>query len=140
MNERSRRRGSAGRVVLGLFLLALGVLLLADNLGYEVPGSVWSYWPLLLVALGAVKLIWPGDRDERGGGYWLLVVGIYGWIATRGLFGLSWGTAWPLMLIAVGLQMAMAERRGGRVRDQLARIAGRDRRDREEGRDEPHGA
>jgi hypothetical protein len=102
--------------VLGLFLLLLGGLLMAENLGWDVPGSVWSYWPLLLIALGLTKMLWPGRAEERDSGFWLLAGGIDGWIATRELFGLGWGTAWPIMLIAAGVHMALEGGFGGRRR------------------------
>jgi hypothetical protein len=106
MGEGARRKGPAGRLVLGLLLFAAGALLLADNAGFDIPGAVWSYWPFFVIALGLSKLAWPGDREERASGYWLVVVGVYGWISTRHLLGLGWGTAWPIVLVAAGLQIA----------------------------------
>jgi len=91
--------------VIGVFLVGLGGLLFADNLGYEIPGGLWNYWPFLLIGLGAVKMLWPGDGDEREGGYWILVSGLYCWISSWELYGLHWGTAWPIFLLAVGLGM-----------------------------------
>jgi len=97
---------SAGRTVVGLFLLTLGALLLAGNLGFEVPRRIWSSWPFLLMALGLVKLFWPGRPEERRGGFWLLVVGLYGWINVWHLFGLDGGSSWPIFLIAAGVTVA----------------------------------
>jgi hypothetical protein len=105
--DRGTKRGAAGRLVLGGMLVLAGGALLAENAGFDVPGTVWSWWPGFLIALGLVKLLWPGGRDERGSGYWLLVVGIYGWVSTREVLGLDWGTAWPIAVLAVGLQIAL---------------------------------
>jgi hypothetical protein len=109
------RRGSAGRLVIGAFLLALGGLLLAGNLGFDVPHQAWSYWPFLLLGLGAVKLLWPGDADERASGYWIFVAGLYCWVSSWRLFDLDWGNAWPIFLVAGGLEMVagtLGRRRG----------------------------
>lgn len=106
-----RRRFAGGSLVVGLFLIALGALFLADNVGFEIPGSVWKYWPFLLIAMGVARWGFGGDDDERRGGYWLIATGLYGWVSVFGLFGLGWGTAWPLMLVAVGLSMVFF--RGG---------------------------
>jgi hypothetical protein len=119
--ESDERRGSAGRMVIGAFLLGLGGMLLADNLGYDVPGEVWSYWPFLLLGLGAVKMLWPGDRDERSGGFWILVAGLYCWIGSWQLFGLDWHNAWPIFLVAGGMTMVFEGL--GRGRSRRERVA-----------------
>lgn len=117
--ERAPAR-SPGRTVVGLFLLLVGVLLLAGSLGFEVPRRLWSYWPFLLLALGAVKLLWPGAPDERRGGFWLVVVGLYGWINVWHLFGLDWGSSWPIFVIASGLTIVF-DGLGGRRRREVER-------------------
>ena len=114
MNEEIRKRGvGAGRMVLGLYLLLMGGLVLAVNLGYEIPGELWSYWPFLLLGLGTVMLIWPGKRDEGRNGFWLLVTGTYGLLGVFRPFGLSWGSAWPIFLIAYGVLLVYDSWRGG---------------------------
>lgn len=100
---KERGWGSPGRLVIGAYLLVIGALLLASNLGYDVPGELWSYWPFLLVGLGLVKLLWPESSEERAGGFWLLASGIYAWISIWNLFGLHWGSAWPIFLVAGGV-------------------------------------
>jgi hypothetical protein len=118
----TRRRGlGASRLVLGLYLVLMGALVLAVNLGYEIPGRLWSYWPFLLVGLGAVKLAWAGERDERRSGYWLLIVGLYGLICVFGLFGLGWGEAWPIFLLAYGALLVHDSWRGGGARGEGVR-------------------
>jgi hypothetical protein len=106
---RERGWGSAGRLVIGIYLLGLGVLLLMDNLGYDIPGELWSYWPFLLVGLGLVKLIWPDSSEERAGGFWLLTSGLYALISTWHLFGLRWGSAWPIFLVAGGVSIVFRD-------------------------------
>jgi hypothetical protein len=52
-------RRSAGTIFWGLTLVGIGALLLARNLGYNVPiwGYVARYWPALLIAWGLLKLV-----------------------------------------------------------------------------------
>ncbi len=111
-----RRRGS--RLILGGFLMLLGALLIAENLGFDVPRSVWSYWPFLLMALGVAKLLLD-EGEGRGGGFWLILAGLYGWISIFGIAGLTWGTAWPVFLLGLGFWIVI-----GRVvcRTRLVRI------------------
>ena len=40
------RNAGRSRLVLGLFLLALGGVMLAVNLGYEIPLGWWRYFPV----------------------------------------------------------------------------------------------
>ncbi len=102
-----RARQRVGGLTGGVILLVLGVLFLASNLGYIVPIRVARWWPFLLIALGLARLLsTTGDGERRRGGHWLLVVGIYGWVSEWRLFGLDWGTAWPIFLIASGLMIA----------------------------------
>jgi hypothetical protein len=95
------------RLIWGLFLIAIGALLLAVNLGVEVPHGVWNYWPFLVIAMGAAKMLFGGDRGGGGGGFWLVLGGLYGWISIWNVWGLTWGTAWPIFVIAGGLSVLL---------------------------------
>lgn len=94
------------RLVFGVFLMLVGGLLIADNLGFDVPATVWSYWPFLLIALGAVKLL-LGPGDGREGGFWMVLAGVYGWVSVFRIGGLSFGSAWPIFLLGAGLWIAI---------------------------------
>lgn len=99
----SDRNAGRSRLVLGLFLLALGALMLAVNLGFDLPRGWWRYFPLPLMALGLWGLLFPSRHLDRTGGIWLLATGVYCLISLFGLFGLGWGSAWPVFVIAAGL-------------------------------------
>src|SRR5678815_3344728 len=64
------RNAHRSRLVLGLFLLALGGLMLAVNLGYTMPIGWWRYFPVPLVALGLWGLVMPSRHLDRSGGVW----------------------------------------------------------------------
>jgi LiaF transmembrane domain len=98
--ERHTGRSS---LVLGIILLGLGAVMLAINLGYGLPLGWWQYFPIPLIALGLLGLIAPTRHLDRPGGIWLLATGIYCVIGVFGLFGLGWGGAWPIFVIAAGL-------------------------------------
>lgn len=105
-NPRERRRANS-HLFLGVVLFAVGMLLLADNLGYDLPFRLWQAWPLILVALGTIKMLWPRETDDRRDGLWTLVAGLYCWISVWRLFGLHWGTAWPIFLVAQGVMIVV---------------------------------
>lgn len=111
------RNGNLNRLIWGFFLIALGAMLLAVNLGMVVPRSVLNYWPFLLIATGGAKLLFANDGKDSGGGFWLVLAGLYGWISIWNLWGLNWATAWPIFVIAGGISVLMKpafSRRGRR--------------------------
>ena len=79
-NEKSERNKAVGRVVLGLYLILIGGLIFAANLGFEVQPAVWNYWPFLLIAGGGAKMLF-GDREALSDGFWLLLAGLYCWVS-----------------------------------------------------------
>jgi hypothetical protein len=104
MNDESApRRARRSRLVVGIFLLLLGALLLAVNLGYSLPWGWWQYLPWLLIGVGGWGLLVPSRHLDRSGGVWLLATGMYFLIGMHDLWGLGWGGGWPVFVIAAGL-------------------------------------
>lgn len=88
-------------VILGVAMILGGVALLASRADWLDLGSLWHWWPLILIGLGVSKLLF--DRaEERGGGIWLLAAGVYCGIGVWEPYGLSWATGWPVMIVAAG--------------------------------------
>lgn len=99
------RRTHGGRLVAGVILIGLGVFFLLFNLDLVEIDPPWQWWPLLLVAIGAGRLLTADDHDERRGGTWLILLGGWLLINSLGLFGLSWHDSWPLLIMAAGGMM-----------------------------------
>lgn len=112
-----RRQGSP--LVAGIILILLGGLLLALNLGLSVPLSLWEYWPFLLIVPGVVGVLLPSQHLSRSGGIWLLASGLYCEVGVTGLFGLGWFSAWPVFIIAYGLDVIFGSRRRGSEQEQV---------------------
>jgi hypothetical protein len=102
---KERQRTHGGRLVAGVILIALGVFFLLFNLGLVEMDLPWEWWPLILVAIGAGKLIGAADHDERRGGLWMILLGAWLLINFLGLFGLGWHNSWPLLIVAAGGMM-----------------------------------
>ena len=87
------------RIIWGLFLVALGALLLVQRFGpWEIPG-LGQLWPVVVIAFALVRLFEgrPGGALALGGlGVWFLAVEFH-W------YGLDWENSWPLALVAIGL-------------------------------------
>jgi hypothetical protein len=100
-----RRYGWIGPGLGGFVLVLLGLIFLAQNLGYQLPESWWTVF-LLIPACGAFFAAWSTYQSEgrlNGEATAALLGGItLTAIALAFIFGFNWGLFWPLVLIAVG--------------------------------------
>ena len=69
-----------------------------------------SWWPFVLIVMGAARMVngpdvSPRERGKRRSGVWLIVVGLWGLVNEWRVFGLSYGTSWPLLVMASGAMM-----------------------------------
>jgi hypothetical protein len=97
-------------VVPGVLLIVVGVLFGLDSLGVADAWSVVAgWWPLLIVGLGALRLL---DRPpDRLGGAITAGIGVIALGFTQGvLTGAALAYAWPLALIGLGLWVLLGRR------------------------------
>jgi hypothetical protein len=91
------------RILIGLVLIAVGVVFLLDSTGVLAAGRVIaSWWPVVIIAVGAAQLL---DRPRPVAGA-LLVMAVGGVLLAVTLGALTWGTVgslWPLALVVVGV-------------------------------------
>lgn len=86
--------------MIGLVLIALGVLFLLDTTG-AVDGAFSSWWPLLLVLWGAGAL--AVERGRSIPGTLVLLLGVGFLLENLDVLGEDWlGRYWPVALIVVG--------------------------------------
>ncbi len=102
--ENNTNRASS-QVVLGLLVVGMGVLFLLDNLDILNFRHAIGFWPLAFIVAGCVALFGNGTRSGRSGNYMggvLIAVGLLMIVSRMGYFTISWGTLWPLVMIALG--------------------------------------
>lgn len=102
---------------MGLVLIVIGAVLLALNLGWGLPLALWDFWPVFLIIPGLVAIVTPSRHLTRSGGVWLLAWGVYCQISTTGFGGLGWFSAWPVFVIAYGLDIVVGKGLGCSGRD-----------------------
>jgi hypothetical protein len=95
------------QLVWGGILLILGTALLLNNLDLLEMGSVWRYWPLLIVAMGIGKLVMAESARERGSAIWLIFIGAWLYISVFRIFGFGFHDSWPILLVGVGVSMVV---------------------------------
>ena len=111
--NRDSHFGGSGRLFPGLVVAGLGVLFLLDNFGIVGVADWWSFWPLLLIALGISKLADPRDAHDSRRAALLIVAGGIFLAANLRLIPFPIWQLWPLILIAAGLMM-LFDRDGAR--------------------------
>lgn len=97
------RKSPQQRVVMGFVLAFVGVVFLLDNFRIFDARSVLSFWPIVFIVLGALKLVHartPGAYLVGGG---LLVAGVLLMLSHMGVIEVRWRDWWPVALIAVGI-------------------------------------
>jgi hypothetical protein len=124
--ENNTNRASS-QVVLGLLVVGMGVLFLLDNLDILNFRHAIGFWPLAFIVAGCVALFGNGSRSSNYMGGVLVAIGVLMIAGRMGFFYISWGTLWPLVMIALGGLVLFRSLGPGRVaRPGLADGAGTD--------------
>lgn len=94
----------------GMLLIVIGLLLLGAKFDLLTGFGAAHLWPFILVALGVLFLLFPGDRRRpTGAGYWLIVVGGIFLLDTYDILTIREG--WPLFVVAGGIAVLLNSRR-----------------------------
>ena len=104
MNE-YRAGHNVGKLILGLTVLAFGVIFLLGNLNLIESHHYLRYWPVILIAYGLAKLLSP---RRSGGKMFGFIVGSVGVLLLLQEFGkITWSIwdLWPLLLVLLGLSI-----------------------------------
>jgi hypothetical protein len=99
---RGKGQPEASRVglVWGALIVAAGVALLLDHMGFIVIGSLFRFWPMILIFFGVGHLFTPSNRAW---GVILVVVGAIFLLNNLDVTHLRFADMWPVAIIAVGL-------------------------------------
>lgn len=101
-----------GRLVVGLVLVALGLLWTLDNLGLMQADSVLRFWPVLLMGVGLAKMTGVGARRAPVAGGIFTIVGSWLLLHELGVVRQGFWSLWPLFLIVLGSSIVYRSMRG----------------------------
>lgn len=105
MSEVAKKKVDTGALTGGIIMITFGVLFLLSKLDYTDLGDVVRrYWPVIVIIIGATKLF---SRETVWSGLWLVAMGCWLLIAHLRLFGLTYGSSWPLLLIVLGAGLVL---------------------------------
>ncbi|MBZ5635506.1 MAG: cell wall-active antibiotics response protein [Acidobacteriia bacterium] len=97
---------ATGGLIIGLGVIAVGVLFLLRNVGVLYFDDIWQFWPVILILIGISKLTNTHSASSVTSG--LIIGGIGTVFLLRNLgyiYGNIWEYVWPGVLIAVGLSI-----------------------------------
>jgi predicted membrane protein len=92
------------RLLIGIWIIALGLIFLAGNLGWiDARHIVRSIWPLIFVFIGSGMVAPQRGRRANRWGWLFIVVGLWMFLDRIGWVDLDfWRIAFPLALLALG--------------------------------------
>ena len=104
------------RLLVGLWIIAFGLIFLAGNLGIIEARHVLRYfWPLFFVFVGTSMLVPPQGRRSQTWGWVFVTVGIWVFADKIGWVDVSlWQLAFPVALLALGGMLVWRALRGPR--------------------------
>jgi len=101
------------QIILGLCIVAFGVALTADNLGYADASRILEWWPLGIILVGVMKMFQSCAGSGRVVGGVITFVGVALLGETLDVFRIwAW---WPMALIALGLVIVFRALGGSRA-------------------------
>lgn len=111
--ERWARRGNAcggpnafGGMIMGLGVIAVGVLFLLRNVGILYFEDIWQFWPVILIVVGFSKLANTHSASSVTSGLFIGGLGAVFLLRNLGyIYGNIWQYVWPGVLIAIGLSI-----------------------------------
>lgn len=97
------RRKLRSVLLTGSLLVLVGTLLLLQNFEIINGYLLWKFWPLALVAVGAVQLALSIGTEDFPDGLWTAFTGAWLYVSLQHVWGLSFGETWPMWLVAWGV-------------------------------------
>ncbi len=110
MRNRTRNTNPQQRILLGVFILFIGVLSLADNLNIFSTRELLQFWPVVFILLGVMKMLQAKSRSGSLIGGALILAGVIMILNHLGLIHIRMREWWPLLLIAGGLLVIFKDR------------------------------
>lgn len=95
-------RGVTSQVLMGVLVIAIGLLFLLDNLDFIDMHDALAFWPLIFIFAGVAKLLDTSSPNGYLIGLAGIGIGVTMTLHRLGIIYFSWRAAWPMILIAVG--------------------------------------
>lgn len=101
-------RSRGGHWITGLVLIGIGTVFLLERLAYIDIGAWTHYWPFILAAVGVGRMVDARSAAQLAKGGFMVFLAFWLYACLEHVWGLSFRTGWPLLLIALGLEYMVA--------------------------------
>jgi len=95
--------GEHSGLLVGLVIVALGVILLLDQEGLVRAGDLWRFWPTVVIVLGLMRMFRAASGLDRLWGLAEVLMGVIFQLGALGYHYFRFAHTWPLLVIALGL-------------------------------------
>lgn len=89
--------------VLGIMIIAVGVVFMLDNLYIIDAGEILRYWPVILIVYGAVKGLQSRNSSGQIFGWSVAAIGLLLLLDRMNFIDFRLWDWWPIILIVIGL-------------------------------------
>ena len=113
--EHKRLFSLSGQAILGGAAVLIGTFLLLDNFDVLDARMYLRFWPLILVAIGAVRILNSEHRGGRFVGAVFVLIGAIVLVRELGFTSIGFHELWPLVLVLLGVSMLL----GGTARGKM---------------------
>ncbi len=105
MEENNKITNQSGKLVAGIIVIIIGVALLLDNIGIDLPRWIF-YWSNILIVIGLI--IGFKNNFQNRSGLFLIAFGAFFTLkkAFEDIFDVD-RLAWPIVIIGVGLYLIL---------------------------------
>jgi hypothetical protein len=112
-------RGPAltSQLILGLAVIAVGLLFTLDNLDILDASRYLPFWPVVFLAIGLVNLLSARETPQRVFGGIMTFIGVWMLLGRWGFWNVRLWDLWPLLLIYWGVVIVWRGWRGGSLHD-----------------------
>jgi predicted membrane protein len=101
------------QLVLGLFIIALGVLYTLENLGLVYAHDILRFWPILIAFYGISKIIQSQTMGQKAWGVFWTIVGSFWFLDRLDVLYFNIWDLWPLILVGIGASLIWRPARRG---------------------------
>src|SRR5262249_58570756 len=101
-------RRDRSRVVFGAILISAGIVMLLGQLGLAGIIPHFRWWPGIIFVIGAAQVLSADRARQVASGLSLMLVCLWFYACIYHWYGLTYHTAWPLLLVIFGGEMIFA--------------------------------